>query len=74
MFEGFYHIWAWRRSWSCDPDTANKLSIPLSKEAPHKMALIGQAVLEKKMFEIVFDGQTPDHEYPISSRMSLWLR
>ena len=35
----------------------------------------GQAVLEKKMFEIVYDdGRTPDHEYPISSPISLWLR
>ena len=44
-FEGFYHIWAWRPSWSCDPDAANKLSSPLRKEAPHKnLALICQAV------------------------------
>ena len=44
-FEGFYHIWAWRPSWSCDPDAANKLSPPLRKEAPHKnLALIGRAV------------------------------
>ena len=26
IFEGFYHIWAWRPSWSCDPDAANKIS------------------------------------------------
>ena len=38
------------------------------------------SVLEKKMFEIVYDGQrmddgrTPGHEYLISSPMSLWLR
>ena len=38
-FEGFYHIWAWRPSWSCDPDAANKLSFPLPKEAPHKIWL-----------------------------------
>ena len=24
FFKGFYHIWAWRPSWSCDPDAANK--------------------------------------------------
>ena len=29
----FYHIWAWRPSWSCDPDAANKLSFHLPKEA-----------------------------------------
>ena len=27
-FEGFYHIWAWRPSWSCDLDTTNKTSSP----------------------------------------------
>ena len=26
------------------------------------------------MLEIVYDGRMPDHEYPISSPMSLWLR
>ena len=39
-FEGlFYHIWAWRPSWSCDPDDANKLMFPLPKAAPHKIWL-----------------------------------
>ena len=33
----FYHIWAWRPSWSCDPDALNKLSFPLPKEASHKI-------------------------------------
>ena len=37
--EDFYHIWAWRPSWSCDPDAANKISFPLPKEAPHKIWL-----------------------------------
>ena len=42
-FEGFYHITAWRPSWSCDPDAANKLSFPL--EAGHTIFdLISQAV------------------------------
>ena len=54
--KGFYYIWAWRPSWSCDPDAMNKLSYPLPKEAPHKnLALIGQA--DSEMFEIV-DGRT----------------
>ena len=35
----FYHIWAWRPSWSCDPNAANKISFPLPKEAPHKIWL-----------------------------------
>ena len=39
IFSGFYHIWAWRPSWSCDQDPANKLSFPLPKDAPHKIWL-----------------------------------
>ena len=39
--KGFYNIW--RSSWSCDPDAANKLPLPLHKEA--------QVVSEKKLFE-----------------------
>ena len=39
LLKGFYHIWAWRPSWSCDPDAANKISFPLPKEAPHKIWL-----------------------------------
>ena len=45
-FKGFYHIWAWRPSWSCDLDHLYKLWFPLPKEA-----LIGQAVSEEKTFE-----------------------
>ena len=39
FFKGFDHIWAWRPSWSCDPDASNKISFPLPKEAPHKIWL-----------------------------------
>ena len=39
ILKGFYHIWAWRPSWSCDPDAANKILFPLPKEAPHKIWL-----------------------------------
>ena len=35
----FYHIWAWRPSWSCDLDFAIKLSSPLSMDAPRKISL-----------------------------------
>ena len=43
---GFYHICVWWPSWSCDPDAANELEVPLTSN----LALTGQAVLEK-MFE-----------------------
>ena len=38
-FETFNHIWAWRPSWSCDPDDGNKILFPRPKEAPHKICL-----------------------------------
>ena len=33
-FLGFYHIWAWQPSWSCDMGHLYKLLFPLPKEAP----------------------------------------
>ena len=65
FLKGFYHIWAWRPSWSCDSHATNKISFPLPKEGPHQnLALIGLVVSEKKMFEHcgrrTDDGQTTD--------------
>ena len=85
FLKGFYHIWAWRPSWSCDPDAANKLSFPLPKEAPHKIwHWSGKRFWRRRRLKLFTtdgrrrtttdDGRTPDHEYPISSPMSLWLR
>ena len=39
IFKGFYHIWLWRPSWSCDLDHLYKLSFTLPKEAPHQIWL-----------------------------------
>ena len=39
FLKGFYHIWAWRPSWSCDLGHLYKLSFPLPKEAQHKIWL-----------------------------------
>ena len=62
-FLGFYHICAWRPSWSCDLDHLYKLSFPLPKEAPHEnLALIGQVVSEEKTFENV-NGRTDGRTY-----------
>ena len=47
FLRGFYHIWAWRPSWSCP---VNKLSFPLPMDAPNKIS-----TSEKKIFEIVDD-------------------
>ena len=60
IFRGFYHIWAWRPSWSCDQDIAINISMPLPKEAPHKISTVS----EKKIFEIVDDGRTDAGSWP----------
>ena len=39
IFEGFYHKWTLRPSWSCDLDAANKLSFSLPEAAPHRIWL-----------------------------------
>ena len=39
FFSGFYHIWAWRPSWSCDLDFVIKLLSSLPMDAPHKISL-----------------------------------
>ena len=54
--KGFYHIWAWRPSWSCDPDAANKISFPLPKEAPHKIWLRSDQRFRRRSLSIVDDA------------------
>ena len=39
FLKGFYHIWAWRPSWSCDQDHLNKLSFPPPKESPFEIEI-----------------------------------
>ena len=36
-FKGFYHIRAWRPSWSCDLYQLYKLSFPLPKKGQHEI-------------------------------------
>ena len=77
FLKGFHHILAWRPSWSCDPDAANKISFPLPKEAPHKIWLWSPQRFLRRCLSIVGrtkDGQTPEHGYTISSPMSLRFR
>ena len=55
IFEGVYHLWAWWPSWSCDPDAANKISLPLPKEAPHKIWLWLVKQFRRRSLSIVND-------------------
>ena len=37
IFKGFYHIWAWRPSWSMNCDHFSNLSFPQPKEVPYEI-------------------------------------
>ena len=37
FLKSFYHIWAWRPSWSVDRDHFSNLSFPQPEEAPHEI-------------------------------------
>ena len=39
IFKGFYHIWAWRPSWSCDLDYLYTHWFPLPIDASYKIWL-----------------------------------
>ena len=58
IFEGFYHIWAWRPSSSYDTDAANTLSRPTHRGSTQNLILIGQAVSEEKILKNVSGRQT----------------
>ena len=54
----FYHIWAWRPSWPCDPDFAIKLSFLLPMDAPHKISLRFAKRFERRSLKSVYGRQT----------------
>ena len=76
FLKGFHHIWAWRASWSCDLDPANKLPFPHPMEAPHEIWLQSAQRFRRRRLKMLTDKQTyrqrPCHM--ISSPMSLRLR
>ena len=63
FLKGFYHIWAWRPSWSCDLDFAIKLETPLPKEAPHKISTRSAKPFQRRRSLKLWttdDGRTTD--------------
>ena len=48
IFWGFYHIWAWRPSWSCDLHRLIKLSFPYPIKAPHTIWLQSDKQFQRK--------------------------
>ena len=79
--KGFYHIWAWRPSWSCDLDFLYTHWSPLPIDASCKiwlwlakrfqrrrsLRLWTDGRTDERTTDGRTDGQTPDHGHPISS-------
>ena len=84
--KGFYHIWRWPPSGSCDQDAANQISFPYPRRVHIKFGFDWPHCFGEEDLKISIvddydgwtddddDGLTPDHEYPTSSPMSLWRR
>ena len=59
IFKGFYHIWAWRPSWSMDRNHFSNLSFPKTKEAPYEIwAKLAQGLRRISRLKMLTDGQT----------------
>ena len=69
FFLGFYHIWPWRPSWSCDQDHLSKFLFPHNIEAPYEIWLwLAQWFLRRRCLKSVDDdGRRRRPTYPISS-------
>ena len=76
--KGFYHIWAWRPSWSCDLDFLYTHWFPLPIDASFKIWLwLAKRFQRRRSLKLwtdgrttdgrTDDGRTPDHGHPISS-------
>ena len=59
-FQGFYNIWAWQPSWSCDLTKYTNFLSPLPGSCLCNLNEIGLVVSEKESFENVDDGQWTD--------------
>ena len=61
FLKGFYHIWAWRPSWSCDQEHFNKLSFPHPKESPYEISIqLAQWFQRRRCLKMLTDGRTTD--------------
>ena len=69
IFKGFYHIWAWRPSWSCDLDFLYIHWFPLPIDASYKIWLwLAKRFQRRRSLKLwTDDGRTLDHGHPISS-------
>ena len=72
FLKGFYQIWAWRPSWSCDLDFLYTHWFPLPIDASYKIWLwLAKRFQRRRSLKLWTDGRTDggttDHGHPISS-------
>ena len=61
FLKGFYHIWAWPPSWSCDQDRLNKLSFLRPKESPYEIwGWLAKWFQRRRCLKLWTDGRTDD--------------
>ena len=59
IFKGFYHIWAWRSSWSCYLDFLYTCWFPLPIDALYKIWLwLAKRFQRRRSLKMVDDGRT----------------
>ena len=62
FLKGFYHIWAWRPSWSFDLNVLNKFLLTYHKKSSHEILVqLGQWFVRKLSFNIMIG---PQYERP----------
>ena len=58
FLNGFYHIWAWRPSWSCDQNILHKFWLTYHKESSHEIWVqLDQWFVRKLCFNILMGLQ-----------------
>ena len=58
IFKGFYHVWAWRPSWSMYHNHFSNLSFPQSKEALYEIwAKLAQRLQRRSRLKMLTDWQ-----------------
>ena len=59
IFKDFYHIWAWRPSWSTYRDHFSNLTFPQPKETPYETwTKLAQRLQRRSRLKMLMDGRT----------------
>ena len=70
ILKGFYHIWAWWPSWSCDLDFLYTHWFPLPMDASYMYIIwlwLAKRFQRRRSLKLRTDGRMPYHCHPISS-------